>query len=123
MDIALNLDNMDGSGSDLLLKDVKTGTLFRIPREEIDGTIIGRSSAKTDFIPTIDLASINGDKQGVSRQHVRLNLRDEHIYVTDLNSSNGTFLNGQKLVTEQGRVIRRDDELRLGHLTLRVSFG
>jgi pSer/pThr/pTyr-binding forkhead associated (FHA) protein len=35
---------------------------------------------------------------------------------------NGTYLNGQKLVPYQQRVLRNQDDLRLGRLVLRISY-
>ena len=36
--------------------------------------------------------------------------------------TNGTFLNGQRLVPNQPRILRDGDEIRLGHLVLYVRF-
>ena len=33
----------------------------------------------------------------VSRRHFKIDYIDSHYYITDLNSTNGTFLNGKKL--------------------------
>jgi pSer/pThr/pTyr-binding forkhead associated (FHA) protein len=40
----------------------------------------------------------------------------------DNGSSNGTFLNEQKLIANQPRVLRDGDDLRLGFLVLTVHF-
>ncbi|RMG88346.1 MAG: FHA domain-containing protein, partial [Chloroflexi bacterium] len=48
--------------------------------------------------------------------------RDGSLHIKDLGAKNGTFLNGQKLVPEQPRVLRDGDEIRLGRLILEVHF-
>jgi hypothetical protein len=82
--------------------------------------VIGR--AVEDVTPDIDLTRHNAVELGVSRRHVKLTRQSATIMVQDLGSVNGTFLNGQKLLPYQPRVLRNEDELRLGHMTLRISF-
>jgi hypothetical protein len=82
--------------------------------------IIGR--AVEDVAPDIDLTPHNAVELGVSRRHIKLTRQIATIMVQDLGSINGTFLNGQKLLPYQPRVLRNEDELRLGHMTLRISF-
>lgn len=48
----------------------------------------------------------------VSRQHALVDLTDDGVYITDLNSTNGTYLNGKKL-TER-TLVQPADEVRLG---------
>ncbi len=48
----------------------------------------------------------------VSRLHALLEARSGSWCIRDLSSRNGTFVNGERLVTE--RVLRDNDELRLG---------
>lgn len=69
-------------------------------------TVIGRSN-ECD----ITLAAAH-----LSRRHVQLTLQDGVLYVKDLGSANGTYLNGTRIT--EGRVMR-GDELRFDTL----SFG
>jgi hypothetical protein len=55
----------------------------------------------------------------VSRQHARLLLEDGQLYVEDLDSSNGTIINGRKI--EERRALHHDDEMRLHDIVFRVS--
>ncbi len=82
--------------------------------------MLGR--AVEDVQPDVDLTPFQAAELGVSRRHVKLTRQSATIMVQDLGSVNGTFLNGQKLLPYQPRVLRNEDELRLGHMTLRVSF-
>ena len=42
--------------------------------------------------------------------------------MVDLGTPNGTYLNGQRLIPNQARVLRDGDDVRLGHLVLQVKF-
>lgn len=128
--IVPNMDDEDGLlhiGSvrfqgDLLLRHEETGTVFRIENQNLEEAVIGRFNSRTGYRPTVDLSAVNGKNLGVSRRHATINQRGELIFVTDHNSLNGTYLNGQRLVPEQSRVMRDSDSLRIGHVTLLVSF-
>jgi len=75
------------------------------------------------FTPEIDLSGFDAYEQGVSRQHAILRRQNDTIVIVDLNSANNTFLNGQRLVPDQPRILRDGDEIRLGQLVLRVNFN
>jgi len=55
----------------------------------------------------------------VSRQHARLSLADDQLYVEDLGSSNGTVINGKKI--EGRQPLRHEDELRFHDIIFRVT--
>jgi hypothetical protein len=85
---------------------------------------IGRSTSGSAMAPDIDLTNHQADDLGVSRLHASLKYDAEHnaIQISDLGSANGTFINGQRLHPKEIRILRHGDELRLGKLTLKVSF-
>lgn len=82
--------------------------------------VVGRKSG--DYEPDVDLSDFNAYERGVSRQHAVFRLQNDTVVIIDKNSANSTFLNGQRLVPEQPRILRDGDEVRLGQLVLRVSF-
>ena len=82
--------------------------------------ILGR--AHEGYMPDIDFSKYNAYEMGVSRQHAVLRRTNETIVLLDLNSANSTFLNGQRLVPDQPRIVRDGDEIKLGDLVLRVNF-
>ncbi len=84
--------------------------------------IIGRSDRETGFEVDVDLTPFGAAEHGVSRQHVSLELVHKTVMITDLNSTNGTYLNEQRLLPQQRRVVRDSDEIRLGKMVLRVFF-
>jgi hypothetical protein len=88
-----------------------------------DTLTIGRSSdVPGDAPPDVDLNEYEAGDKGVSRHHIRLSRKNILIYVIDLGSTNGTFLNGRRLVPNAERLLRNGDELQLGRLKVRVRF-
>jgi hypothetical protein len=64
------------------------------------------------------------DARRVSRTHLEFEGRDDGLYVTDANSSNGTEYNGQELSPGEYRKLEDGDELTLAgvaDITVRVS--
>ncbi len=55
----------------------------------------------------------------VSRQHARLEVEADDLYIEDLGSSNGTVVNGRKIDGRQ--ILRNEDELRFHDIIFRVS--
>ncbi len=84
---------------------------------------IGRVDPMTGQKPPIDLGEFGAADRGVSRQHAKLILKDGALKIMDLESANFTFLNGQKLIPNQARILRDGDEVRLGHLLVVFQFG
>lgn len=95
---------------------------LEIDTKEIDQLTIGRIDPVTKESPPIDLTDFNALDKGVSRRHAKLVRKDGSLHIVDLGSGNGTFLNGQRLVSDQPRVIRDGDDIRLGYLVIRISF-
>ena len=81
-----------------------------------------RSGIAGDTEPDVDLNPFGAAEKGVSRQHIKIQYKSPLFYVTDLGSSNGTWLNGRRLVPNSGRPLRHGDELRLGQLKMSVRF-
>ena len=69
-----------------------------------DRTIVGR-------VPTCDVVLPD---HLVSRQHAEIRRESFGYAVRDLGSSNGTFVNGQRLSADESRPLRDGDTLRLG---------
>jgi diguanylate cyclase (GGDEF)-like protein len=67
-------------------------------------------------------ATIRIDDDGISRMHAKLTSADGVVHVEDLGSSNGTLLNGEKLVAPV--VLKDGDKLTLGATTiLKFSYS
>jgi predicted component of type VI protein secretion system len=85
-------------------------------------TVMGRRDPVTGTAPDIDLTSYAGYRMGVSRRHAVIRLRNKALDILDLGSSNGTYVNGNKLSAHQPHIIRDGDEISLGKMVLRVFF-
>ena len=83
---------------------------------------LGRHDPESDWSPDVDLRAVGGHQRGVSRRHATVIKREGALHLLDCGSPNGTYLNGQKLVPNQPRILRDGDDVRLGHLVLRVLF-
>jgi serine/threonine protein kinase len=72
------------------------------------GAIVGRA---------LDV-ELSVDDLRVSRRHCRLELSDRGLMVTDLQSANGTYLNGRRIMKA---LVRTGDKLAVGNATLDVT--
>lgn len=90
--------------------------------ESADEILIGRSDPKFDQVPDLDLVPYGAAEQGVSRRHAMIRRGEDTLTLIDLDSTNGTFLNGQRLLPKQPRVLRDGDEIRLGRLVFHLFF-
>jgi pSer/pThr/pTyr-binding forkhead associated (FHA) protein len=107
----------------LILNVEEAGNRFVLPASEIDNLVLGRRDPDTGTIPAVDLTDSGAADKGVSRQHAFIRRVDHGVLaVIDNDSSNGTFLNGQRLIPNQPRILRDGDVIRLGHLTMNVIF-
>ena len=78
--------------------------------------------ADQEYAPDINLDSFDAFERGVSRQHAKLRRQNDTVVIVDMHSANSTYLNGQRLLADQPRILRDGDEIRLGQLVLRVTF-
>ena len=83
---------------------------------------IGRLDLTSASFPEVDLTSDDGLEEGVSRRHAKITRRGKEVFIEDLGSINGTFLNRKKLTPYLPQALKSGDELQLGKLILRVSF-
>jgi hypothetical protein len=83
--------------------------------------ILGRNVFGEDS-PTIDLTNYHGRLLGVSRHHAAIHVADDSYTVEDLNSSNGTWLNDERLQPHELCGLHNGDMIRLGQLVLFIHF-
>jgi FOG: FHA domain len=88
--------------------------------------IIGRSDAPMS-IADIDLTECKIDnKSAISRRHAVIEWVEGKLQIIDLDSTNGTFVNGKKLLTTAPRqpsspeILKTGDIIKLGNLELEV---
>jgi len=76
-----------------------------------------------EMSPTIDLMPFNGDIMGVSRQHAIISASDQGYQIEDLGSTNGTWLNENRLTAHTPYPLHNGALLRLGQLGLYTYFS
>lgn len=57
----------------------------------------------------------------VSRQHARIYRNNSILFVVDMNSRNGTFLNGRR-VTSTPSILQNNDVINIGNTTVKVNL-
>ena len=82
---------------------------------------LGRCDEKHHIYPHLDLTRDEGVSYGVSRQHACIHQNDEGLHVEDMDSTNGTFLNGQRLSPFKVYPLHNGDVIQLGKLEVKVQ--
>ena len=117
----LQLGKANARFSDILLvgRDAE-GSEFRLKingpalaRKQGNGQILGRHPASADHV-------LNHPE--VSRQHLRLFVESDQLKIVDLESFNGTAVNGTALVPNEPGVLADGDMLRVGSIVFRVTL-
>jgi pSer/pThr/pTyr-binding forkhead associated (FHA) protein len=120
-----NVDSPAGTGTEIdqvqsliLITEDGTRIQVRISQE----VILGRLDASRGVFPNVDLTAAQAAEKGVSREHARISRHGGDLFVVDLNSTNGTFLNSERLVPQAPRLINDGDRLQLARLVLTVRL-
>lgn len=117
MDIAdtrrMNKSEEDGLGY-LKLVNLRRELSFKVYESYSvqESTVIGRSKKCDVYIPDPYL----------SKQHARIFFKDAEFYIEDLESTNGTLLNGKTVGTRPLK-LRDCDKISLGHLNFLFVDG
>jgi S1-C subfamily serine protease len=93
---------LSASQKPAVLTRVSNNEKARINRSEF---IIGKEQRKVNLVIS--------DNSAVSRVHARITLRDGRYYITDLNTTNSTFVNDKKLPTQTETLLNTGDHITL----------
>lgn len=103
----------------LMLESV--GALFEFPLPPTASPVrIGRDSQNADTKTDIDLSPFNAHEMGVSRAHARFERSGTRLFVRDLGSTNGTWVNGERLTADYVHEVFHGDKIEFGRLTTRL---
>jgi pSer/pThr/pTyr-binding forkhead associated (FHA) protein len=94
-----------------------------IPLPTTDEIVIGREDPVSGIYPEVDLTPHGGEDGGVSRQHARLIVEEGNYFIEDLDSTNFTFVNKQKLTPKTRHGLKDGDEIRCGRVALVLKTG
>ena len=90
----------------------------RLEVEGGDSITIGRRDPVTGIQPSVDLAGLDQERS-VSRRHAKLERRGRRLYlVEDLGTTNGTFVNGERISPGEPIEVNPGDLLRFGLVEL-----
>lgn len=81
---------------------------------------IGRTAEGQPILPDVDLSPYEAYSKGVSRLHAALKIHNQRVVITDLGSSNGTRVNGQKIVPHVDYPLNHGDMIALGKFAIQV---
>ena len=109
----------------------KAGDDARVAFSLVDNDSVFELSGKSEFtfgrviegqaiLPDFDLSPYEAYAQGVSRQHAAVRIIHKQVMILDLNSSNGTRVNGQKIIPHVEYPVHEGDIVALGKLRLQV---
>jgi hypothetical protein len=85
--------------------------------------IVGREDPVSNIFPEVDLTDHGGDEGGVSRQHAKITILGAQCFIEDLNSTNFTYVNKQKLTPGQRQALTNGAEVRFGRVKATFYMG
>ncbi len=114
----MNDFNKQALSSDLALYLIEAKqTLQLAGRSEFT---LGRVAEGQPILPDVDLSPFDAYAQGVSRLHAALKINKTRVAIMDLGSSNGTRVNGQKIVPHVDYPVNHNDQIALGKLRIQI---
>ncbi|MBA3868644.1 MAG: FHA domain-containing protein [Anaerolineae bacterium] len=84
--------------------------------------ILGRQANHMADRPDLDLGRFKAAEHGISRIHATLECNEAGVYLMDLGSRNGTYVNGQTLAAFSPCYLNHGDVLRFGKLTVTLAL-
>jgi pSer/pThr/pTyr-binding forkhead associated (FHA) protein len=70
----------------------------------------------------VDLAPFRAAAAGVSRAHAKIDLAGPSPQIEDLDSTNGTYVNGRRIPPGSRVAVCQGDEIYLGQMALRIEL-
>ena len=83
---------------------------------------LGRLDERDQTTPELDLTPFGAREMGVSRRHAVIQHTEGSLTLTDLDSANGTYLNGTRLSAHRPWILRDGDEICLGKMTCQIRL-
>ena len=80
--------------------------------------LVGREDPVSGIYPDVDLTPHGGEEGGVSRRHARIVVDGDNYFVVDLDSTNFTFVNKQKLTPGTQQQVQPGEEIRFGRVAV-----
>lgn len=103
--------NASVGGLELQAINGEPGFVIRVNKKEF---VIGKKENEVDCVIAFN--------NMISRKHCMIINRNNDYYAVDLQSSNGTFVNGMRLAPNQPQVLKNGDDLRLANTDFKVKL-
>jgi pSer/pThr/pTyr-binding forkhead associated (FHA) protein len=100
-----------------------------LPHHDAEMTIrapliqVGRADPEADFRPELDLTIYKGQERGVSRRHATIEWVEGAYVIIDQHSSNGTWLDGRRLVAGDAYRLPAQANVRFGGLLVQLALA
>jgi hypothetical protein len=100
---------------------LETGDI--LPISERSEFTLGRLSENQPIEPDIDLTPFKAFDNGVSRLHAVIRKNQGNVVLVDLGSSNGTYVNGLRIMPNIEQPLRHGDIVALGKLKMQIVMS
>jgi hypothetical protein len=94
-----------------------------LPFSEQKEFTMGRLSDNQPIEPDVDLSPYKAFDNGVSRLHAVIRHNEGNIVLVDLGSSNGSYINGIRILPNIEHPLRHGDILSLGKLKMQIILS
>jgi pSer/pThr/pTyr-binding forkhead associated (FHA) protein len=116
------VDEATNQGSTwITLHLLETGDI--LPISERNECTMGRLSENQPIEPDIDLTPFKAFDNGVSRLHAVIRKSEGNVVLVDLGSSNGTYVNGVRIMPNIEQPLRHGDIVALGKLKMQIVMS
>ncbi|MGF1507609.1 MAG: FHA domain-containing protein [Chloroflexi bacterium] len=87
-----------------------------------DDVVMGRGSDSGKSMPDVDLTNLDAKQLGVSRRHALIRPTGRNLFLIDLGSTNGTYVNTIPVSKGMAQAIRTADTVSLAGLIFEVEI-
>ena len=98
-----------------------TDDVVRVPVD--NQLMVGRTDPTQTVFNGLDLTPFGGGELGVSRKHAVIRWQGPQLFIYDMDSGNGTVLNGTRLQPNIGYRLADGDSLYIGHLPIKIRLN
>jgi hypothetical protein len=121
MDVVEGFMDFELPDKGIALINLEDGKPIAVIEEKV--FLLGRKSPELDTQEQlIDLTPYGAVELGISRMHAMIRQTKGGYKITDLGSSNGTWLENQRLTAKQAYPFSNGDRIRLGRLNMLVFY-
>jgi hypothetical protein len=98
-----------------LTPEEKGGTII-----ELEGSRFAQENGRLIMGRSSDFSHVQVDDRSVSKRHAAVRIRGASLYIEDLESANGTLVNGKKLEPFRDTLLEPGDTITIGRLSFRL---